>query len=104
MKPIALLQLLARSGVSIAIGSDSYRSSSVPEVLSIARTKAFDNATLLRMWCETAPTTIFPRRKIGHLKEGYEASFLVLTANPIDDFQNVKQIEMRVKRGMLLTL
>jgi len=98
------LQLLARSGVSIAIGSDSYRSSSVPEVLSIARTKAFDNATLLRMWCETAPTTIFPRRKIGHLKEGYEASFLVLTANPIDDFQNVKQIEMRVKRGMLLTL
>jgi imidazolonepropionase-like amidohydrolase len=51
------------------------------------------------MWCETTAATIFPKRKIGHLKDGYEANFLVLTANPLVDFANVKTIELRIKRG-----
>ena len=47
-------------------------------------------------------STIFPNRKIGHLEEGYEASFLVLAGNPLEDFSNVRRIEMRVKQGHLL--
>lgn len=96
------LQLLASHGVSIAIGSDDYRGTSLEEALSIAKVKAFDNPTLLRMWCETTASAIFPKRRIGRLKEQYEASFLVLTKNPLDDFQNVKTIELRVKQGVLL--
>ena len=56
------------------------------------------------MWFETTAETIFPKRKIGHLKDGYEASFLVLNADPIADFANTQKIEMRVKQGEILSL
>jgi hypothetical protein len=56
------------------------------------------------MWCETTAETIFPNRKIGHLKEGYEASFLVLGGNPIDSFGSVKDIRLRFKQGYFITL
>jgi len=42
---------------------------------------------------------IFPHRKIGALQEVYEASFVVLEADPIKEFNEIKKIRMRVKRG-----
>ncbi|HEX5833311.1 MAG TPA: amidohydrolase family protein [Pyrinomonadaceae bacterium] len=93
------LHLLHKHRVPIAIGSDSFRQTALVEALSLARIEAFDNLTLLKMWCETTATAIFPRRKIGQLKDGYEANFLVLTGNPLADFANVKTIELRVKQG-----
>lgn len=93
------LQLLHKHHVPIAIGSDSFRQTALPEALSLAKIKAFDNLTVLKMWCETTAATIFPKRRIGHLKDGYEANFLVLTADPLADFTNVKTIELRIKQG-----
>jgi len=93
------LNVLRKYGVSIAIGSDSFRQTALPEALSLAKLKSLDNLTLLKMWCETTAATIFPKRKIGHLKDGYEANFLVLTGNPLADFANVKTIEQRIKHG-----
>ena len=93
------LQVLQKHNVPIAIGSDSFRQTALVEALSLARLHAFDNVTLLKMWCETTAATIFPKRKIGRLKDGYEANFLVLSANPLLDFANVKTIELRIKRG-----
>jgi imidazolonepropionase-like amidohydrolase len=98
------LRLLHRHGVPIAIGSDSFRQTSVPEALSLHRLGVFDNLTLLKMWCETTAAAIFPKRKIGHLKPGYEASFLVLGGDPLQDFTNVRKIETRIKQGELLAL
>jgi hypothetical protein len=96
------LQLLRKHHVPIAIGSDSFRQTALPEALSLAKLQAFDNLTLLKMWCETTAATIFPGRKIGQLKDGYEANFLVLTGNPLADFANVKTIDLRIKQGELL--
>ena len=59
----------------------------------------FTNLQLLKTWCEATPEMIFPHRKIGHFKEGYEASFLVLTGNPLEDFTQVKSIRLRFKQG-----
>jgi len=98
------LQTLKKHNVRIAIGSDSYRQTSQVEALSLHRLKVFDNLTLLKMWCETTAWTIFPKRRIGHLREGYEASFLVLSADPLQDFMNVQKIDMRVKQGEILSL
>jgi predicted amidohydrolase YtcJ len=53
----------------------------------------------LRVSTHVETATIFPKRKIGNLKDGYEAHFLVLSANPLVDFANVKTIELRIKRG-----
>jgi imidazolonepropionase-like amidohydrolase len=56
------------------------------------------------MWCETTPRRMFPERSIGRLDEGFEASFLVLGGNPIEDFEQVKNIVKRVKQGHRLIL
>ena len=98
------LLMLLKHRVKIALGSDSYRDDTVPEALYIHSLRVFDNVTLLNMWCSTTAATIFPQRRIGHLREGYEASFLALLGDPIQDFTNVQKIEMRVKQGELLSL
>ncbi|HEX8566737.1 MAG TPA: amidohydrolase family protein [Pyrinomonadaceae bacterium] len=98
------LQLLKKHGVPIAIGSDSYRQTSLAEALNLQKLEAVDNRTLLKMWCETTAAPIFPKRKIGHLKEGYEASFLALNDNPLRDFANVRKIDRRFKQGEFLSL
>ncbi|HEX6188742.1 MAG TPA: amidohydrolase family protein [Pyrinomonadaceae bacterium] len=97
------LQLLMKHDVHLAIGSDSYRQTSLEEALSLQKLGAFDNSTLLKMWCETTAKTIFPQRKIGYLRNGYEASFLVLHANPLQDFANVQKIDKRFKQGEFLS-
>ncbi len=97
------LQILKKHGVPIAVGSDSFRGTSVAEAISLSAFGVFDNLTLLKMWCETTAATIFPKRRIGHLKRGYEASFLVLDGDPLQDFANVKKINVRFKDGELLS-
>jgi hypothetical protein len=98
------LQLLARHHVQIAIGSDRYRQTSLPEAMGLHGLKIFDNLALLKMWCEVTPRAIFPNRRIGRLRDGYEASFLVLADDPIRDFMNVKRIDLRIKQGEVLPL
>jgi hypothetical protein len=98
------LRLLKKHGVNMAIGSDEYRKTSAPEARYIHELGVYSNLELLKIWCEATPATIFPKRKIGHLKDGYEASFLVLAGNPIEDFQNTSNIEMRLKKGTILKL
>lgn len=96
------LRTLHRHGVAIALGSDRFRGTATAEALALHRLGVFDPGTLLRMWCEATAATIFPRRRIGRLEDGYEASFLVLEGDPLADFTNVTRIRMRVKQGEIL--
>lgn len=98
------LQLLKQSGVRIAVGSDNYMDTSVEEGFYLKTLNVFDNAELLKMWSLTAAQTIFPRRKIGYLREGYEASFIVLRGNPIENFERIRYIQLRFKQGFLINL
>jgi hypothetical protein len=94
--------ILRRFGVTLLVGSDSFRQSSAPEAMLLAKLRLFTNQELLRMWCETTPRAIFPARRIGRLAAGYEASFLVLEGDPVSDFSNTGKISLRVKRGLVL--
>ena len=94
------LRLLKEHGVTLAIGSDMYDDTSLDEAMFLGEFGVFTNLELLKMWVENSPKTIFPRRKIGHLAEGFEASFLVLEGNPLEDFDHVKNITMRWKQGV----
>jgi Amidohydrolase family len=96
--------LLHEAGVELAIGPDVYRATALAEALDLHALGVLDELALLKMWCENTPRTIFPRRKIGHLAEGFEASFLVLDGNPLEDFEHVKQIRLRFKQGRVLEL
>jgi hypothetical protein len=96
------LKLLRQSGVPLAIGSDNVNDSSIGELEYLQGLGIFDNLTLLKMWAGTTPRTIFPNRRIGALREGYEASFLALEGNPVEDLNNVRKIRLRFKQGFPL--
>jgi imidazolonepropionase-like amidohydrolase len=84
------------------IGSDNPQDTSLLEFQQLAALKVFDNLEMLRMWAQTTPQAIFPGRRIGELREGYEASFLALEGNPLDNLDNVRKIRLRFKQGQLL--
>lgn len=97
------LLLLKKHGVKLAIGSD-HSDSPLDEVKAIRELKVFSNLELLKIWCENSAQFIFPKRKIGFLKPGYEASFLVLDGNPLDDWGNTAKIGTRFKQGVFIKL
>jgi hypothetical protein len=80
------------NGVRLAFGLDNYGKTVLPEILYFHDNKIFDNLTLLKIAAETTPQTLFPNRKIGRLRDGYEASFLALGGNPLKNFDEVKNI------------
>jgi hypothetical protein len=96
------LETLKEAGVSLAVGSDDYGAVGVDEAFQLLDLDVFSNLELLATWVEDTPRTIFPDRRIGRLAPGYEASFLVLERNPIEDFSAVRDIRMRVKQGVIL--
>jgi imidazolonepropionase-like amidohydrolase len=98
----ANLRTLKAAGVSIAIGSDNYGATSRSEALYLSDLAVWSNLELLKLWSETTPALIFPKRKIGALRDGYEATFVVLEQDPLQDFANVQRITRRVKQGILL--
>jgi hypothetical protein len=63
-----------------------------------------DRLALLKLWAEDTPRSIFPQRRIGFLREGYEASFLALEGNPLDDWRNIRRIKLRFKQGVEVQL
>ena len=76
----------------------------VEEAETLLRLEVFDRRALLKLWIEDTPQTIFPKRKLSFLREGYEASFLALAGNPLEDFSNVRKIRLRFKQGHLIVL
>jgi imidazolonepropionase-like amidohydrolase len=80
------------------------RGSISDEVLYIASLRVLDSRALIKTLTETTPKAIFPSRKIGELRDGYEASFLALEANPLKDLESIKRISFRVKQGHVLHL
>ena len=96
------LSLLKKYRAKIAFGSDRYGSTPVDDVADIKNLGVFSNLELLKIWCEATAQTVFPNRRIGRLREGYEASFLLLTGDPLAYFGQTKNIKLRFKQGFLI--
>jgi hypothetical protein len=96
------LRLLLDAGVTLAVGSDQYDSTSIIEIESLRDLNVIDHKTLLKMWTENCAQTTFPGRKIGRLADDYEASFLVLQEDPLKDFNATKKIILQMKDGQVL--
>jgi hypothetical protein len=96
------IDVLRKHGVPLLIGSDIMRGTSATEIAALARSGLFTNLELLRLWSVVTPQAIFPARKIGVLADGYEASFLVLGADPLRDVRATSGIVLRVKQGVAL--
>lgn len=96
------INLLRRAGVRLAVGSDDNNHTVINEAENLHRLGLFDNLTLLKLLTELTAQTMLPARKIGYLKEGYEASFIALDGNPLEDFASIRRVSVRVKRGHML--
>jgi imidazolonepropionase-like amidohydrolase len=96
------LRLLRDHGVKLAVGSDEFLQTSTAEVKNLQSMGIFSNAELLRMWSTDCSQALFPKRNLGQLKPGAEASFVVLQGNPVENFSNTARIAMRIKQGFAL--
>jgi hypothetical protein len=104
---VANIRTLQEAGVKLAIGSDGISGerrfvTARDEVKFLAAKHMLDPLSLLRAWAVDTPKTIFPDRKLGELRAGFEANFLALDGNPLDDPANLHRIAMRVKQGRVL--
>ena len=98
------LRTLMASGVTLAIGSDNFADTSEAEVAHVRELGVCDDRTLLNIWTSSTPQAIFPRRKVGRLAPGWEATFLSLCGNPLEDWSHLGRIRLRVKRGHMLAV
>jgi len=96
------LLTLDRAGIVLAMGADGYMQTPLQEVLFIHELNIFSNRKLLKMWGENTAKTIFPKRNLGRLEPGYEADFLALECNPLEEISCIQKIMLRVKRGEVL--
>jgi hypothetical protein len=96
------LLMLKKHGALLAIGSDDPTDTSVKEAMYLKDLGVFDNLTILKIWTENTPKTIFPKRKIGFIKEGYEANFISLSGNPIENLEHVMEINTKFKLGYFI--
>ncbi|HLP37136.1 hypothetical protein [Lacibacter sp.] len=96
------LLLLKKYHVPVTIGCDSYNLTAQTEIEYLRKLNIYTNLELLKMWCEVTPAAIFPNRKIAKLQEAYEASFLILSKDPLEDFEHAYNISLRVKQGVIL--
>lgn len=96
-----LLQRLLANGVHVVIGSDDPQRTLRAEINYWFQLNALDNAQAIRIFCVNTPQAIFPKRKIGAIHEGYEATFLVLNENPLNNLLYLRNIAFRVVGGRL---
>jgi imidazolonepropionase-like amidohydrolase len=95
---------LVSHGANLVVGSDWYERTARGEVDALRSLGLWTNLGIIRMWAVATPRSIFPRRRIGALSPGYEASFLVLRRDPIRDFDGaLASVAMRVKQGCVLS-
>ena len=86
----------------IALGSDSYRSNSWDEMEYLLTLPVFTKRELLNMFCTTTAQTIFPKRKIGYLRNGFESNFLIFDFNPFTDIMRMKEVKFAMKGRALM--
>lgn len=96
----ARIKNLSQMGFQFAIGSD--RDYLLPELLYWFENRIFSNEDILTIATKETPNLIFPNRKLGEFKEGYEASLLVFDNNPLDDYKTLKTIQLKIKNGKVL--
>jgi Imidazolonepropionase and related amidohydrolases len=96
------LSRLFDAGVTVAIGSDDMQRTLRSELNYWFSFENFDHARALKSMCEYTPKVIFPKRKVGKIEEGFEASFLVLSDDPTTNVLKTRVADFKVKNGSLI--
>lgn len=96
------LRTLVEGGAPLLLGSDLFDGTVVDEALFLRDLGVLDDARLLELLAVQTPRHIDPGHRLGYLREGWEASFVVLGGDPTADLERIRDIRLRVKHGFLL--
>lgn len=97
-----MLARLLENGVNLILASDDLQRTTRGEFGYLAGLAKQNSAYLIKIACENTPAAIFPNRKVGKIKEGYEASFLVLTDDPFANILKIRAMAFKVKNGVVV--
>ena len=96
------LERLLDANANVVIGSDDLQRTIRTELNYWFNLKAGTSEQFLRVLCDNTPRAIYPKRKIGKIEEGYEASFLALSDNPMQNILKLRVIAFKMKKGVML--
>ncbi len=93
------LKRFLAANVNIVLGSGDTQRTTRTEFNYLFNLGVATNDQLLKIIYVQTPMSIFPNRKIAKFADGYEANFLVISANPLDNVQKSRLIAFAVKNG-----
>ncbi|MCC6463499.1 MAG: amidohydrolase family protein [Saprospiraceae bacterium] len=96
-----MLKRLLSNGVNVVIGSDDIQRTIRGELNYWFQFGDLNYSQTLKILCVNTPQAIFPKRKIGRIADGYEASFIVLSDNPLTNLLKLRAIAYKVKDGLI---
>ncbi len=95
------LKNLLDKGVNVLMGSDDVLRTTRGELNYWYTLGYVEYPKVLKILCENTPRAIFPNRKIGKIADGYEASFLVLGDNPVNNILKIRVASFKMKTAGL---
>lgn len=93
------LNRLFSQGVNVVIGSDDPQRTIRAELNYWYASGAVDHLQVLKVICENTPKAVYPKRKIARIAEGYEASFIVVAENPLQNVLRARVADFKLKQG-----
>lgn len=93
------LQRLKDAGVSVLLGSDRFDKNILSEIYYLDELALYSRTELLDMAVTKTVSAIWPAKKYGQLKPGYQADFLVLEENPLTRLQALETIRLSFAAG-----
>jgi imidazolonepropionase-like amidohydrolase len=96
-----LIRLL-ENNVNLVLGSDDPQRTARSELNYWYTLGELNYASILKVLCENTPQAIFPKRKVGKIADGYEASFLVLNDNPLQNILKIRATAFKMKNGQFV--
>jgi imidazolonepropionase-like amidohydrolase len=91
--------MLEAAGVQVLIGSDGGGPDLLDEARYLASLDVMSETEIFALLTTLTPRVLFPDRRIGHLRDGWEASFLVLEGDPTRDLGYLGEPSVVVKQG-----
>jgi len=97
------IMLLKKHGVRLVLGTDSDQTV-IDEARQLYDMGVYSADELVRLLTVDTPRYLFTDRLIGGLENDYEASFLALASNPLEDLSALSHIKLRVKAGHVIEI
>jgi imidazolonepropionase-like amidohydrolase len=86
----------------LLVGSDRGEYNSIDEAVFLVNRGFMTKSEVLQSLTKTTVEKLFVHRKIGEHGNGFEATFVVLDANPLENINHIRTVKMVVKRGHTL--